>query len=133
MPVGLNSFDPVRGSSPYESLETSSASAASFFVRSASSRAFAAAFFSAYHKVSRSFITRSTRPLRTFSFSFCAFFRAFFEGASPWDASLGAAAAGGASLMLQWIEVVEECCGALKKFGGAGRLIPHIVITSTVH
>jgi hypothetical protein len=46
-PVGLNSLEPVRGSSPYESLETSSASAASFFVRSASSRAFAAAFFSA--------------------------------------------------------------------------------------
>ena len=47
MPVGLYSFEPVRGSSPYESLEISSASAASFFVRSASSRAFAAAFFSA--------------------------------------------------------------------------------------
>jgi hypothetical protein len=51
------------------------------------------------------------------------------EGASPCGASLGAAAAGGASLMLQLIEVVEECCGALKKFGGAARLIPHIVIT----
>lgn len=104
MPVGLKSFEPVRGSSPYESFETSSASAASFLERSASSRAFAAAFFSACPDGQMCFSHASTRLEITFSFSFCAFFKAFFEGASPCGASLDAGAAGGASLILQWVE-----------------------------
>jgi hypothetical protein len=52
VPVGLKSLLPHKAKSPYLSEETSAESAASFFVRSASSRSFAAAFFSAYSCVS---------------------------------------------------------------------------------
>jgi hypothetical protein len=39
-----------------------------------------------------------------FSFSFCAFFRAFLDGASPWGVS-----AGGASLIVSGVSATAIC------------------------